>query len=202
MKGTNHVVINISTLSTISAVIYAGAYHYHGILEHGIRNVCQLCMDFMTDVGSMPFWAAAVLIVLFVWVGALLPDIDTKSSLLGRMMHLPVEHRTWTHAVYFPIIFLVLGMFYRFMFWLGISYMLHLIIDSLSPMGVCFFYPFSRYKAYPGGAKVKHGHHAKLYRSGESSETVLTVFIVVICAGIIGYLVATGSFFMVSGSAK
>ena len=34
------------------------------------------------------------------FLGTLLPDIDNPNSLLGRIIHVPVEHRTWFHVSY------------------------------------------------------------------------------------------------------
>lgn len=40
------------------------------------------------------------------FLGNLLPDIDNPNSILGRIVHVPVKHRTWLHAIY---LYLVIG---------------------------------------------------------------------------------------------
>lgn len=40
------------------------------------------------------------------FLGNLLPDVDNPNSILGRIVHVPVDHRTWLHAIY---LYLVIG---------------------------------------------------------------------------------------------
>lgn len=113
------------------------------------------------------------------FLGVLLPDIDKPKSILGRLFHIPVEHRTWTHAIYLYLFFAVLGQFQPVFGWLALGAFVHLFWDSLSACGNCWFYKiFSNYRKYPGGAKVKKGHKLKLYRTGEWSEYLLLFAVV------------------------
>lgn len=113
------------------------------------------------------------------FVGVLFPDIDNPKSILGKIVHIPVEHRTWLHAVYLYLLSAALGWFWPVFGWLALGAFVHLFWDSFSVCGNCWFYKIlSDYRRYPGGAKVKKGHKLKLYRAGEWSEYLLLFLIV------------------------
>lgn len=114
----------------------------------------------------------------FACFGSLLPDIDNKSSSLGRYVHLPLGHRTWTHSLWAVALVLLLcrALPVPGIYGLAFGYFLHLFLDGLSGMGVCWFYPFTRYVYMEGGswkkgsgkgvkAKTAQGHKLKLYRT-------------------------------------
>lgn len=123
-----------------------------------------------------------VLYLAVYFVGTLLPDIDNPNSMLGRYIHIPIEHRTWLHAIYLYLIPAVLGWFVHPAFsWLFFGVFVHLFWDSFSAAGNCWFYKLlSDYKEYGGGAKVKKNHVIKLYHAGEWSEYVLLFIIVAV----------------------
>lgn len=113
--------------------------------------------------------------------GVLLPDIDNPKSLLGRVIHVPVEHRTWIHAIYLYLVLAVLGCIYPVFSWMFSGVFVHLFWDSFSACGNCWFYKLlSDYRRYPNNVKVKKGHKLKLYHAGEWSEYLLLFVIVVI----------------------
>ena len=69
-------------------------------------------------------------------IAATFPDIDLKIPLMG--------HRTWTHGLMVMIITTIIASSfssYIGMIW-GVGYLSHLISDSITRMGVPFFYPF------------------------------------------------------------
>ena len=90
-----------------------------------------------------------ILLVLF---ASLLPDIDQKDARIHRYVPFTrwvqwvFEHRGFFHSLFPPallyIIFLSFGLE-----WIGIAlalgYISHLLLDSLTKMGVNFFYPAS-----------------------------------------------------------
>lgn len=112
-------------------------------------------------------------------LGSLLPDVDSKSSTLGRFVHLPLGHRTWTHSLIGLV--LVFALCRSLPVWgimgLFFGYALHVFLDGFSDMGVCWLYPFKKYVYKEGGkwkkgsgghgAKVAEGHVLKLYRTGK-----------------------------------
>lgn len=124
--------------------------------------------------GQIPQIAAGC---LFYSLGLLLPDCDQPGSTLGKYVHIPVEHRTWTHTLWFMLPFIGLG----FLFWpfwaLAAGMAVHLFCDSLSKCGVCWLYPISKYKHFGGkGAKIKKGHFVSLYSSGKGETIVCSLF--------------------------
>ena len=128
---------------------------------------------------NIPFCTIGV--IMFV-MGLLLPDIDSKESMLGKYIHLPsfVGHRTWTHSIWFLGLFVLLGVFEAWFLWLSFGIAIHIAVDAVSAAGVCFFYPFERYKRYANGAFVKKGHMIKLYRTNAPSEGIICVIFVIV----------------------
>lgn len=144
-----------------------------------------MCVNHMSGQQSLWFhWFPAsvtygMLAVAGVAIGSLLPDIDSSSSVFGRFFHLPFKHRTWTHSFWAVAILCILIAYSPWM-WLSIvlkgllfGYLTHLLLDAVSAAGVCFWYPFQKYRMYPGGAFVKPGHKIKLYHAGSKMEIVL-----------------------------
>lgn len=121
-------------------------------------------------INTILFWTASLLLLI---LGSLLPDIDNDNSLLGRHIHIGVRHRTWTHAVWGLLVLCLIGIYYRPMMWGAIGMFWHLFWDSLSVGGNCWFYPFSKYNDYSGGAHSKQHHWAKLYRVGGLAERII-----------------------------
>lgn len=106
-------------------------------------------------------------------LGCVLPDCDNPNSMVGRYVCLPVEHRTWTHSVWFLLLFFGFGFLFSPLFGIGLGCMVHLLCDSISKCGVCWFYPMSKYRHYGiSGAKIKKGHFLYLY-STEVGEAVI-----------------------------
>ena len=124
---------------------------------------------------SVSFGNAALLAVSIglLFLGSLLPDIDSEKSTLGRYFYLPVRHRTLTHSVLFLLPFIIGGVFWTPFLWLAFGMFTHLFCDSLSKAGVCWFWPVSKYRRYGSGAFVKREHWLKLYESGHWSEFVV-----------------------------
>lgn len=81
-------------------------------------------------------------------VGATLPDIDIR---------LGVKHRTITHSLLMlfisTLLFALININVGFIF--GLNYLIHLLLDSCTKMGVPFFYPFN--KKYYGPRILKTG---------------------------------------------
>lgn len=109
--------------------------------------------------------------------GALLPDIDTNTSILGRYVPFigaVVPHRTITHTLWavlalgFPTYFI--NDPYLYALWFG--YVLHIIEDSFSRQGIAWLYPFITYTRYGSGAVIKKGRNPKwfYYRTGSATE--------------------------------
>jgi membrane-bound metal-dependent hydrolase YbcI (DUF457 family) len=92
----------------------------------------------------VPLWA--------VLVGSILPDCDIRYSWAGKVIPawLFVKHRGVTHSVQFlGIVSLICACFCGVLggLGLGIGYLLHLAMDSTTPMGIKWIY--RRKKATP-----------------------------------------------------
>ena len=95
----------------------------------------------------------------FIFIGGiagLLPDIDIPFYwLFKNFLHLPVEwfHRTFTHSIFFPIIFLIIALIFvllknkRYSLLFSIitfGVVMHLVLDAIFAGQIRLFYPFSQ----------------------------------------------------------
>lgn len=183
MLGRDHLIANTASLAILSTGMATLAEQPVVSPLGALAPATTAVISAFTQYGGIDPFAVTGLGLVFFYIGTLLPDIDSEHSMLGRHIHLPMEHRTWTHAVWLPLIFTVAGFAFPPLWWAALGYVLHLFWDSLSRGGVCWFYPISRYVSYSGGAKVKRGHWLKLYSVGGVSEYILTAIIA--AAGII-----------------
>lgn len=123
------------------------------------------------------FWTFAMLAFTF---GSLFPDIDEERSTLGRYVPLisrNIPHRTITHTVWLLVPLLVLGWYLQnpFVLAFAIGAVLHVVEDSFSKQGICWFYPLiGKYDSYGGGAVKKRGRKTNFaYATGGVFETAL-----------------------------
>lgn len=156
MRGVSHIIMNVSTACCIGMT---GFLILHSETHNLVYEACAKVKNFMSDSGSMPFFIYCILAILAYILGSLLPDCDHQHSLIGRIIYIPFKHRTWTHAIYFPVILFVVSWFYRWVFWLGLGYLLHIFWDSFSASGIDWLYPKNN----------KH-HFIKLYHTSEPTE--------------------------------
>lgn len=158
MTGKSHIAMNTATaIIVVDSIFLIDKVSTNDTLI----SIKDSVVKFFMNPGSMPIYIFLPLAALLYFLGAILPDIDHEYSMLGRYIHLPIEHRTWTHAIWLPIIFAVIGIWYRFMTWLAVGYFLHLFWDMFSASGIQWFYP-----AKPK-AKIK------LYHTGKASEYIV-----------------------------
>lgn len=189
MMGRNHIIVGACALEHMylaTVLIDRAGYAPLKAVQLEVENytgTINLPMDSVLATVGM-----CMLFLFAYFIGCLLPDIDDPDSLLGRMIHVPVEHRTWLHAIYLYIGIGALGFICPVFSWVFIGAITHLFWDSPSACGNCWFYKlFSDYRTYPSGAKFKKGHYLTLYRAGEWSEYLL-VFIIV-AASVAGYII-------------
>ena len=149
-----------------------------------LSAICRLIWDFLFYLGDVHgilwFLFYAVIVSILYMFGTLLPDIDSRKSILGRFMYLPVEHHKITHTLWVVSMLFLMSLIIRPIAWISFGYLVHLWLDSYSRCGVCYFYPISKYIEYPNGAMVKRNHKIKLYRTGAPSEGIVTGIIVLI----------------------
>ncbi|MFH1786890.1 MAG: metal-dependent hydrolase [archaeon] len=101
------------------------------------------------------YFEPGLLFVIFLALGALLPDIDTPKSKLGRKVR-PLSdiiswlagHRGWIHSFSgFAVAMVIVGMLSlafaeRIFLPFFAGYMSHLALDAMTKEGVALFYPF------------------------------------------------------------
>lgn len=181
MTGKNHVVVSSGLVLSIIGLC--------GALLPSLSNIVSVNFNFSLDDIVALFYPASIrtksLAVCIGWsislfaflaVGAMFPDIDNKKSLMGRYLHVPFKHRTWTHSIWavlllFPMLYVSAA---ARMFWIG--YVAHVLEDIPSAGGICLLYPFQRYREYPSGARVACGHKLKLYYTAKPSENWFVLF--------------------------
>lgn len=159
MRGKSHFAMNAAT----GVVLFDSAFLIANTespdwLKTGVAAIQNFLIPEETKIPVYLFVIFAVALFLF---GSLIPDIDTPYSSLGRIIHIPVEHRTWTHAIWWPVLFCIAGIWFRLLFWFGLGIFFHDFWDAFSASGLHWFYPI----------KNKH-HKLKLYYTGKPSEYV------------------------------
>ena len=190
MKGTNHIITNVSTVIVIDSCFKFLAQKFDIKIYDKIHDVTTWypAVDTSSQLSSSIFGILVVAICAALFItGSLLPDIDHKNSTIGKMVHIPVQHRTWTHTIWVVAVLAVLSVFVPCFFWLCLGYTLHIFYDSLSKGGICWFYPISQYRKWTSGAQVKKNHKFYLYRTGETSELITTVLVTLIGASTLIY---------------
>ena len=194
MMGRSHI---ISHTAFAGILLNTGLVlqNYTGRLSEWVQPIGAVSLAWFASAATdIPYGLGYGLAVGLFLIGSLLPDIDSPNSLLGRYVHLPIGHRTWTHSVWFFLPLVVLAYFIPVLSYLGLGYGLHLLMDSVSRCGVAFFYPFSNYLTYPGGAMVKKNHRMKLYRTKHWTEATVVVLLVLVSIGFSYWMWRSGQY--------
>ena len=173
VTGQNHVIVNTAAVP----ILFAGLTAIKDVVIMDISPY-KTIMDYLFFTGGMNIVFYIVVAICLYVVGSLLPDIDNEKSILGKIVYVPLEHRTWTHTIYIPLTLFIASIWCRLLLFLGLGYFMHLFIDSFSRCGVCWFYPISKYKHFgTSGAKIKNGHFFYLYKTRKSEIVVTAIFI-------------------------
>lgn len=178
MKGISHVLTGIATAIIIDTTIRAISIDCNSTFYNDFSRLLHepFAALFPTTFSQTVSYIIIYTINIAAFIiGCLLPDCDSEKSIMGRIVHIPVKHRTWTHTIWCVVVFTLMGFAVPCFFWLAYGYTLHIFFDSMSKCGVCWFYPISQYKIWNNGAQVKKNHKFYLYRTGKASETVLLV---------------------------
>lgn len=82
--------------------------------------------------------------IIFIAIGSLLPDCDTRKSFAGKILPLWIffKHRGFIHKIWGLLIFsFLLGYFTNINYGisLAIGYFIHLFLDSLTPARIKWF---------------------------------------------------------------
>lgn len=188
MMGRNHILSGAASTLALGSVARLMACSGEEHVKQVGDVAWSLLWDAQYQIMGMGYVAV---IVAGVVLGSLLPDLDHDKSMLGRFVHINVPHRTWTHAIWWPILLFCLSFYHALFFWIGFGWLMHEVWDNLSKAGVCFFYPVSRPVVYArnaqggvyrlkdgakakGAFRIKKHHKLWLYRAGKTSEYVVT----------------------------
>lgn len=110
-------------------------------------------------------------------LGTLLPDIDSPTSSINRMLHLrhvrwPFPHRTLTHSIWPILALLVLSGIWPYFAWLAAGMATHVILDAFSTSGVCLLWPITHYKRSHKRRRY-NPHHLAIYKVGGHMENAI-----------------------------
>lgn len=164
MRGSSHMLTAAATGITIVGTLFWTAKSVS--VPTVVRDISQSITHFLIpgNTGKLPIWAFVLIGVFLYFIGSLLPDIDTPYSTLGKILYLPFEHRTWTHALWLPAALCIGGIWVRLLFWMGVGVLVHDFWDSFSASGIHWFYPIG------SGKKTKH---IALYHTSQPSEFIV-----------------------------
>lgn len=123
--------------------------------------------------------------LVFLLIGTLLVDIDTRKSKIGgrwwlRPLQWCVSHRGVFHTLVFGLVLSFVIYYFIPVGGMGfaLGWFLHLFLDMFTPSGVKLFWPLSRRRI-----------SLRLVRSGGWLEDVLFVLLLLVDVGLIIYLV-------------
>lgn len=131
-----------------------------------LNTATDAILNYSLDNGTIPFAIYVGLAVFLYILGTLLPDIDHPYSTIGKWIHLPFQHRTWTHAIWPILILGGLSVPYRLCLFVAIGMFVHDFWDSFSRTGNRWFYPIDV-------EFVKKHHKLKLYHTGQPLEYMI-----------------------------
>lgn len=193
MTWKNHIICTSAMTTTILSVhnsLYKMEYNiasnFWGISTNKLKFLQNFDIKIWKFTGlgdNIATVSFHTIIIFFVFIlfGTLCTDCDSENSAMGRIIHISVEHRTWLHAIWIPLLCGFAGISFHPAMWFSFGWFLHEFMDSFSAEGNAYLYPFVGYNRY-GQAKIKKGiHNFKLYHYGKKSETVFTICVVLIC---------------------
>lgn len=193
MNGINHMIANVETAAVVGCLWHKSSEALRAAGVNGVAAGMARISNWVASsvFPSMESWGrmaagGAVALVLFLF-GSLAPDMDSKESLLGRYVHVPVRHRRILHTAWWPLALLPLAWRVPVVLWLCLGFLGHLFWDGLSVAGICPFYPIQKYVEYPSGAYVAKGHRLKLYHTGGIGEYVLVGVMTVATVGCLAW---------------
>lgn len=189
MSGKHHINTSIAGTALLLEGITISSHHK----PHGSSSIL---LNYFHH-SSLFIWICGLLCLI---IGALLPDIDLRDSMISKLVHfhIPIRHRTWTHTLWLLLIPIIIGWvlllrssncnasFLWFSLALGIFW--HLVMDSLSVGGVCWLYPITQYINYPDGAHIKKHHWLKLYSVKKKSKAERFIVFVIDVLALIGLI--------------
>lgn len=146
--------------------------HSGGGLFLGMLLILPLFKHYILNLDLIDFMISFLILIMTLHIGSLLPDIDHPKSYIGKRLpsissffkHNNIMHRELTHSLYailsillfFLCINLLLKVFFLSLynsiyhyifagqFGILIGYLSHILLDMISPHGVCLLYPLKK----------------------------------------------------------
>ena len=203
MMGKNHVKVNLFTVSAAAFVTHFVTYDaFVTRVQDVLKNTLFCPVDTMfSDYLSFlspwfPMGFPAILLtpvyLVLLYLGSLFPDIDSPRSKLGRYLPIKMQHRSWPHSIWAMLFSFLLGLIHPLFWWFSFGLVFHILYDVPSRAGVCIMYPLRKYTRFPDGKFFVNGHWLKLYRAGDTSETVFVWFVCVVMVIVCFFCVVRG----------
>lgn len=172
--------------------------NWHTYLAYSIVGSMILAGLYFIPSSTEGFQLATILLAFT--LGALLPDIDSEDSTIGRYFLIIskwIPHRTITHTIWAVALLAGLGWYFDSIqvMALAAGYGIHILQDTFSKQGIAWFYPLlGGYDNFGSGAVMKRGRRKpKLaYRTGGKGESALFYGSLAVHAVCIGLVVWVG----------
>lgn len=188
---TTYALVMTTVLMFVLLLLRVGNWHTY--LAYSIVGSMILAGLYFVPSSTYGFQLATILLAFT--LGALLPDIDSENSTIGRyflFISKSIPHRTITHTVWALALVVGLGWYFESIQVLALAagYGIHILQDTFSKQGIAWFYPIlGGYDRFGSGAVMKKGRKPKLaYRTGGTGETVLfygSIAVHAICVGLV-----------------
>lgn len=201
MLGRHHVTSGIAlgvigvSVATIAGVSALAQSAVDGTATTGYAHWFGMELQHWKNMSVSDTARTLILGGLMFVVGTLLPDIDSPTSSINRILHLryvrwPFPHRTLTHSIWPIIALIVLSAAWPYFAWLAAGMATHIVLDAFSTSGVCLLWPLTRYKRSRNRRRYS-AHHLAMYRVGGHMENAINR--VLIIAAVILCCIAAGS---------
>jgi inner membrane protein len=125
-----------------------------------------------------------ILFVVFILISSIFPDIDVRHSTIGRNkllrpFQLLIKHRDVIHSLTFCLVLTLILLFIYPIIALAffIGYSIHLFIDSFTPEGIAFFWPYQ--KRSKGKVKTNGVVDKSVFFIFLSLDIIILIFIII-----------------------
>ena len=165
LSFTDYLFVLVSSLLFIALLLRVGSYKLltgYAFLLSILLVVMKVFLD------RQEAFSLALLFICYLF-GSLFPDIDAEDSELGRyfpFISMLIPHRTITHTFWLVALFGGLGFYFGSIYLIAFTMgcLIHIVEDSFSRQGICWFYPIlGSYLTYGGGQTIKKNRYPTFY---------------------------------------
>lgn len=213
MTLKNHMITNTCTLVSLPLV----CYHISNIFSKFIFEDYYIIESFMNNsffqsflltdnlkLNSIMYLYSPIgvfnyfpILLIFYYIGTIFPCIDSYDKIVNfirkKIISFNIKTCEFFHNIWFIFVLTIIlvccnNIMIKLSIWFfNMGYFFHLFYDNLSVYGLCWTYPFSKYKIYSNNKRVKKRHKLRFYNTGTKSETkfvfnivLFTIFLFVI----------------------